>query len=798
MQMKIHFTILSLFIVITLFANPTYIPSYDQNVTVTVYGRDVLRQYRAGANSFIFQLTEKGTEIYANSIPLVEIVEQCKQTSQPISLILRGKVDAKKVAKIIKPLNERIFYKQISTKWPTSVDILSTKRNILIFYDLVGSLANAYPIKENIFSATSLNISSNKYTTSIEGNLINDLAIYAPTQTKKTDFQLLNECILFWKHYGKVPHFLLTKDSLIIQTRKVANILNAKLRIVGIVTLKGEKLAGVGCIEQPNSILNGRFSFPNKHRIAITLRKEGYQFVPDIALQFTDSKIIDREFEAYRTPIERNLVVHFMFENGFSNDLNPNYSAISKQVEITSDGKTGNAAHFTEGSSISLENSPLTDSIKQLSFSAWISPDSLKGAQGIFTLGKSISIKLNNKKIYFTIVDLDDIVSIQTPITAGKWQQLAVVYNNGIITYFVNGKLVDRAKTNIPIPISKGDILIGNNIWGQSFIGSMDEVKIWSRALTERDIKTIYETKPPHFIDSRTILFLIILLSIIFISVFFYLKKRKRPNSTTTNSFNGTRVRTDLNEMITPTLSISEESIHFFGKFEITNRLNQNFSSKFFPKIQQLFILIAIYTVDKNGISATEINELLWSDVSTEKATNARGTSIQKIRTILKNFDGIRIELIDKNWHIVTDSYFDYQIFSRLYTELRHEIRSEQVDKSTLIEFIKLVNKKPFLPNINAQWLDEVKASVTEKTINILFDAYQLVKNDYILCIDISDALFTFDDLNEEALDIKITCYLKQGKTKLAQSVYDKFSRKYLEIMRTPFEKKIEQFTIYT
>jgi DNA-binding SARP family transcriptional activator len=225
--------------------------------------------------------------------------------------------------------------------------------------------------------------------------------------------------------------------------------------------------------------------------------------------------------------------------------------------------------------------------------------------------------------------------------------------------------------------------------------------------------------------------------------------------------------------------------------------MEEHFGSMFFPKIKQLFVLIAIYTVDKNGISPSEINELLWNDVSNEKATNARGTSIQKIRTILKNFEGIRIELIDKSWQLVTNCYFDYKEFSILHIKLKQELKIKQVNKSTLNEFIELINNKAFLTTINTEWMDEMKANVTERIMNILLDAYSLFNDDYDLSLDIADALFTFDDLNEEALEIKIRVYQKQGKTKLAQSVYSNFTLKYMEIMKTPFNQNFEQFSLH-
>ena len=764
--------------------------TYDQTVCVTVKAHNIKSQIDNSASAFVLELTHKNNQWLVNEYkPLEETIDEISDINKIITLIIRGNITGKELNKYLIPIKSKIFDQPISNNWPTIDDIVASNKNILIFSDIAGKFDRGYSYKDMIFMCERIRLKQDRIQYKIKGKLINDLAIFSPSSHDLTRPNLLSECLQFWSEFGKVPHFLMCKDDYLSIAKQISDSINNRKRIIGIVNYNGEKLDNVKCKEFPNSRINGRFSFPNKFRTSITPTKDRLFFVPEKVIQFADNKEISREIEAYITPIEKDMLAYLSFESDFKNTVAPEQTNIDKGVKMISNAKIGQSARFSEGSSINILHNQAPEPISQLSFSCWIKPHNLSGDQGLISVDNYTSIKLRDNKIAFTLTDIVDWISNPLKIQPEIWQHIAIVFNDGLITCFLNGERIDTDSIKKSHSLSIGDMQIGNNLWGQSFVGEMDEIRLWSRVLSDAEIKEIYQFKGN--IKSSKNIALALLISCLFLASFYAFYKIRKKQKTKKATNHPTTV-----PISTKSLNIQTqiESIHFFGKFEIFTSNGNHFEAKFFPKIQQLFILISLYTIEKNGISASEINEILWHNVTTEKATNARGTSIQKIRSILKNFETIKIESLGKMWVLVSDCFFDYQLFTVLHVKLYKSIRNKQFDRESFIDFLQIIKNKPFLPGIEAEWLDEIKASVTEKILSILLDAYSFVKDDFNICLDLADALLTFDDLNEEALEIKIRIYKLQGKGNLAKSVYYNFCRKHHEIMAKNYEKPFEDF----
>ena len=76
-------------------------------------------------------------------------------------------------------------------------------------------------------------------------------------------------------------------------------------------------------------------------------------------------------------------------------------------------------------------------------------------------------------------------------LSANVWTHVAGTYDGATVRLFLNG--VQGASTAIsgPIAASTGPLRIGGNgLWGEFFQGSIDEVRIYNRALTAPEIQT--------------------------------------------------------------------------------------------------------------------------------------------------------------------------------------------------------------------------------------------------------------------------------------------------------------------
>lgn len=86
-----------------------------------------------------------------------------------------------------------------------------------------------------------------------------------------------------------------------------------------------------------------------------------------------------------------------------------------------------------------------------------------------------------------------------SPLKAGEWAQLTSVYDQSskLAVFYVNGKEVSRS-TEAELGAGYDYLLIGSNpAFVEHFPGDIDEVRIYERALSEAEVKTLYERSKP-------------------------------------------------------------------------------------------------------------------------------------------------------------------------------------------------------------------------------------------------------------------------------------------------------------
>lgn len=117
------------------------------------------------------------------------------------------------------------------------------------------------------------------------------------------------------------------------------------------------------------------------------------------------------------------------------------------------------------------------------------------GASGMLILG--VQSEPKGKGWHY---DAPDVI---TPDHFGRWTHLAVVYNRdaGLVTHYLNGRPVAVQSIPMDILLRLGDAEIGN--WNISthrnitpvryFTGGIDEVTVFSRALSEAELEKLYE-----------------------------------------------------------------------------------------------------------------------------------------------------------------------------------------------------------------------------------------------------------------------------------------------------------------
>lgn len=217
-------------------------------------------------------------------------------------------------------------------------------------------------------------------------------------------------------------------------------------------------------------------------------------------------------------------------------------------------------------------------------------------------------------------------------------------------------------------------------------------------------------------------------------------------------------------------------AIYFFGEFTVIDRDGNDISDKFGPKLKQLLACMMIFSENYGGINSMRLSSSIWPEKTMTEAKGTRGVSINHLRSILKNLDGIDIVFENDKWKVVMSSslYWDYADAMRLSAD----IIAGGFDLPLCHAFISLLERGPLLPAfVQYQWFDSIKVdiednyfNVAEKMLPYLYDC-----KEYRLAVKCADILFAMDRFNETALKYKVSSLKRMGKPELARQVEHRF-----------------------
>ena len=93
---------------------------------------------------------------------------------------------------------------------------------------------------------------------------------------------------------------------------------------------------------------------------------------------------------------------------------------------------------------------------------------------------------------FITSINYQEFISTQTT-TTNNWYHLVCTYSSNTVTFYLNGNQTDQFTVN-PLPNNNGNYYFGASITGadQFYIGKLDDIGIWNRALTQLEITNLY------------------------------------------------------------------------------------------------------------------------------------------------------------------------------------------------------------------------------------------------------------------------------------------------------------------
>lgn len=214
---------------------------------------------------------------------------------------------------------------------------------------------------------------------------------------------------------------------------------------------------------------------------------------------------------SFAAPPEDGLVLWFGFDEDLKNDIEDlsgsnNNGTVQNAVKWVKDGKYGGGMEFTNGW-IKIPNSESLTFVDQLTLSLWINSDELLpvyrriigcgwASPGSYILGidnfwmqTALAWDITNAAGTRTDANLNGLC------VAGTWQFVAATYDGKVQKLYVDGEVkvqtVASGKINSAAEVSISQDGLGEG--GGSFVGIMDEIRFYNRALDDNEIKQAME-----------------------------------------------------------------------------------------------------------------------------------------------------------------------------------------------------------------------------------------------------------------------------------------------------------------
>jgi len=217
----------------------------------------------------------------------------------------------------------------------------------------------------------------------------------------------------------------------------------------------------------------------------------------------------DMEGQGYNDGLTENKVSWVYKTNG---DYNPKMTVSNGKTEQTVTNPLyvfdGESAAFFNNNGLALVEDSSMNIQTAFSVEAWIYPHSLGQSSfgRIIDKNKIIFMLDNNKKLRVLLEYNDgsktDLNTSESSVTFNVWQHVAMTYDGySNVQIYVNGKqmkldTVSYSEAKTIADNSTQALVIGNRVnWGRAFHGRIDELRIWSKALTNQQILNRMLTK---------------------------------------------------------------------------------------------------------------------------------------------------------------------------------------------------------------------------------------------------------------------------------------------------------------
>ena len=634
----------------------------------------------------------------------------------------------------------------------------------------------------------------------------------------------------YWIKDGRLPNFILT-DKYYTWMETLLRTLRNYDMVYGLVTSGNEPIAYVNWDEMSNAT-TGTFCFPLEHGAELMLAPSvpGYTVEPQkVYAKSEGRRTYVSVFRATPTEIGKDVELYLTFDGDEPEDKSAKRRTVSADnVSANFETTRGRYYVFGNDSRISLPTaSEMNIRDHDFTMSAWVKiPEYLPEKEDYCVIGArnnayqhGLHLVIRNQKPFMGFFNND--LQGNTTIEAGRWYNIIWRYNksNGEQAIYVDGKL-DAVSTDRPPYMGSDSLYVGYNQNVRSnFVGMLDNVCIWSRVLSEKEILGISNqiidisvTGKPAGRRTANILLTLVAVAVAFTVLWTILVRRihvsQRKRAAASTALDVEKHRNGTNEPqedAVQTTAIGADgtpeeragrpnSIMLFGNFCVLDKDGEDITQLFTPKLKQLFILLLLYsTKGYSGISGSDISDAIWGDRDSKNIRSLRSVSILKLRKILERMDKIEVCYVGNRYVLRFGGNVrcDYIVCLDM-------IESRSINTlDDFKRFYAIIDRGEIFKDESFDWLDDFKSKVCNYIVDTLtkYIGKYLLDSDAEKIICIANQILLNDPCNEEALRYKIAALIRQNNAKSAQYTYQKFCSLYSKMYGEDYGLSFDQLS---
>ncbi|MDB5019276.1 MAG: hypothetical protein JWQ28_403 [Pedobacter sp.] len=231
-------------------------------------------------------------------------------------------------------------------------------------------------------------------------------------------------------------------------------------------------------------------------------------------------------------------------------------------------------------------------------------------------------------------------------------------------------------------------------------------------------------------------------------------------------------------------------SIYLLEEFSVYDSKARNITHLFSPKIQQLFVFILLNSKDGKGVSSKRISAHLWPEKELSKTKNIKGVTINHLRSILRDIDGIELEFTNDHYLFT----FDERVFCDYFT-IESFLKYGEAPEKVIADYIPIMLHGSLLPAMQDPWIDKFKnafeQTIIEKLLPEMNAAFEC--EDYKLSQDLARVILKVDPFNDQAIKLLLYAMRRLKGREAAVRYFQQFREEYFVSLGINYPLSFEQ-----